>query len=118
MIEHGQRMHAQNVVLRGRLSVEEWKAFLVECVHAMDMTPAGDPAVWRYPNEEGKGGVGTTICQPITESFIVADVWDDHDGAYLHVSSCRPFSAASLVGPARSRGLAMERLGVIEVLEL
>ena len=110
-------MHSQNVVLRGRLSDDAWRAFLVDCVSAMGMTTAGDPAVYRYPLD-GKGGTGLTIMQPITESFLVVDTWPDHDGAYLHVSSCKPFDIGSLVAPIRAHGLGMDRAGVTEILEL
>lgn len=88
--ELGRRMYARGFVLRGKLSVTKWRQFLRAVAKSMNMTPAGKAAAWRYPLH-GKGGCGTTICQPITESFIVLDTWPDHDGAYLFICSCRQF---------------------------
>jgi len=114
----GKRIYSQNVVLRGRLDGDKWECFLVECGYAMNMTSAGKASVWRYPTHDGKGGLGATICQPITESFLVIDTWPDHDGAYLHISSCKKFHVADLVETIRHFGLAMDFAGVREELKL
>ncbi len=118
MIEFGRRIYTQNVVLRGALSEEKWRAFLVAAVKAFGMTTAGDPAVWKYPTEDGKGGSGMTACQPLTESFIVLDTWDAHDGAYLHISSCQRFDVTALTEPAREFALGVEFMGRPETLRL
>src|SRR3974390_476497 len=89
--ELGRFMYTQGLTLEGRLSEAGWKAFLKEAARCMGMECAGKPATWRYPLD-GKGGNGLTICQPITDSFLVADTWPDHDGAYLHIASCKQFS--------------------------
>jgi len=118
MTDHlGQRMYSQNVVLRGALLEDQWKEFLARCAAAMGMTPAGEPAVWRYP-VDGKGGNGFTIIQPITESFLVVDTWTDHDGAYLHISSCKRFSVTDIVEPAGEFSLGVEFMGKAETLSL
>lgn len=114
----GRRMFSQNIVLRGRLAAEGWNELLRECLTAMGMTPAGEPAFWRYPTDEGKGGYGMTICQPMTESFVVVDTWPDHDGAYLHISSCMRFDPAKLVVPVRAAGLVIDFVGALEALRL
>jgi hypothetical protein len=114
----GKRMYAQNIVLRGRLSDHNWREFLIRAVKAIGMTPSGEPAVWRYPTEAGKGGNGITICQPLTESFAVLDTWSDHDGAYLHLASCIAFNVAALVEPAREFCLAADFIGKAEMLRL
>jgi hypothetical protein len=116
--ELGRRIFSQNVVLHGRLADEAWHAFLLDCIAEMGMESAGHGAQWRYPTEEGKGGVGLTVCQPMTESFIVADVWPDHGGAYLHISSCKAFDALMLVPVIDGCGLILGRLGKQEVLGL
>ena len=114
----GRRMYTQNIVLRGRLDADEWKAFLSECIAAMGMISGGDAAAWEYPTPDGRGGRGITVVQPMTESFIVVDAWPDHDGAYLHISSCRKFDVADLVKPVKSFGLGVELLGLWEALRL
>ena len=114
----GARMHSQNVVLRGQLLEEQWREFLVRAVKALGMTPAGEPAVYRYPTQDGKGGNGMTMFQPLTESFIALDTWDDHSGAYLHISSCKPFDVTALVEPAMEFALGVEHMGRAETLRL
>lgn len=111
-------MFAQNIVLNGRLSEQDWRAFLADFTKSVGMTTAGEAAVWRYPTSEGKGGVGMTICQPITESFIVIDTWPDHDGAYLHFASCVRFDPATFIAPINRAGLAIGFVGQFEALRL
>lgn len=118
MNDLGRRVYAQNIAVRGLLDVEEWRAFMLDAIRAMDMTPSGEAAIWHYPTEDGKGGNGTTICQPMTTSFMVADVWPDWDGAYLHISSCRRFSVADLVAPMQKHGLGMHHAAALEVIGL
>jgi hypothetical protein len=49
------------------------------------------PIVLAYP-VLGRGGVGFTIFQPITTSYIAFDTWPElKGGAILIVCSCRPF---------------------------
>lgn len=91
----GKEMYSRAIVLRGRLTVTRWRRFLIECAKAMNMTPAGEAACWGYPLN-GKGGKGYTLCQPITESFLVLDSWPDHDGAYLFIASCRRFAPSKI----------------------
>lgn len=114
----GRRIYSQNIVLRGRLAAIAWKALLVDCIAAMGMTTAGEAAVWSYPTTEGKGGVGTTICQPMAESFMVVDTWPDHDGAYLHISSCMQFDPSKLISPIQRAGLVIDFVGANEALRL
>jgi hypothetical protein len=116
--ELGRRIYSQNAVLRGNLSDLHWESFLVECTGALGMDPAAKAAVFHYPLENGKGGTGLTIFQPITTSFMVIDVWPDFDGAYLHISSCKKFHIADLVETIRHFHLAMEFSGAREELKL
>jgi hypothetical protein len=118
MTKLGRRIFSQNIVLRGRLANASWRPFLLDCIVEMGMTTAGEAASWLYPTDEGKGGFGLTVCQPMTESFIVADVWPDHDGAYLHISSCKAFDAEVLAPIIQAIGLGVYRFGQQEVLSL
>jgi hypothetical protein len=116
--ELGRKMFAQNVILHGKLPEDRWRAFLPRAVQALGMSPVGEPALWHYPIEDDKGGVGMTICQPLTESFLVLDTWDDHFGAYLHISSCKKFDVAAIVAPAREFDLGVKFIGRWEILRL
>ena len=118
MADLGRRIFSQNIVLRGRISQASWRPFLLDCIVEMGMTSAGDAATWHYPTDDGKGGNGLTVCQPMTESFMVADVWPDHSGAYLHISSCKAFDALALVPVIEAIGLTILGMGKQEVLSL
>ncbi len=118
MPELGKRVWSQNIVLSGRMTEDDWRAFLLEAISAMGMSASGEAACWRYPTENGKGGLGMTICQPMTESFMVIDTWDAHDGAYLHISSCQRFNSADLTVPAQTFGLGIDLMGAAETLRL
>lgn len=102
----GAKMHAGGFVLKGQLPESEWRAFLYAVASAIDMEAVGDPAVWVYPIEGGKGGKGQTIVLPITESFLALDTWSDHDGAYLFVCSCRFYYVSHIHKVAREFGLS------------
>ena len=116
--ELGRRMYGQRIAIRGLLDVDGWRAFLLDCIKSVGMTPSGEAAVWSYPDADGKGGQGTTICQPMVESYIVIDVWDSFDGAYLDIASCRRFNVADLVAPMQRYGLGMHSAGAQEALSL
>lgn len=88
-------MHVCGVTLTGKLNIFQWKALLNELTRAMNMTPVHRPAVWNYP-VAGAGGNGMTMVQPITESFLALDTWEDFGGAYLFICSCRDFKPALL----------------------
>ncbi len=117
MPDFGRHMHTQGAVLKGVLSETHWRAFLMRCALDMGMTSAGEPATYRYPMD-GKGGNGLTIMQPITESFLVIDTWPDHDGAYLHISSCKPFALRQIMGALDEFGLELKSAASRQVLEL
>lgn len=118
MTDLGRRIFSQNIVLRGHLANAAWRPFLLDCIAEMGMTSAGHAAMWHYPTDDGKGGAGLTVCQPMTESFMVADVWPDHEGAYLHISSCKAFDAMALVPVVEAVGLGVDRFGKQEILGL
>lgn len=101
----GKRLFTTGLTLRGRLTVSAWRVFLDELTRAMGMAVAGDPATWYYPLEDGKGGTGMTMIQPITESFLALDTWPDHGGAYLMICSCKSFNLADVDRVCGSHGL-------------
>jgi hypothetical protein len=103
----GRSMHQHSFVLVGALSIPRWEGLLGAVTERIRMHPSGSPAFWSYPTEEGLGGVGVTLVQPITDSFIALDTWPDHNGAYLVICSCRPFDSHPLYGLFRDHGLTV-----------
>jgi hypothetical protein len=103
----GRRMHTAGVVLHGSLPGERWMLLLQTIAKAIGMSPVGQPAVWTYP-VDGKGGQGSTIVLPITESFLALDTWPDFEGAYLLLCSCRPYHTADVDAIVKSWGLRVE----------
>ena len=121
MSEFGRHMHTQGAVLIGKLEEAEWVAFLRRCTEDMEMSPVGEPKVWRYPVEGGKGGTGATIVQPITESCLILDTWEfsqEPHGAYLQIMSCRSFGLRQLIGAIDEFGLDLKTSSSRAVLEL
>jgi hypothetical protein len=116
--ELGRQMHSRCLVLRGALTLRKWRAFLVACAKAMGMEPAGAAAHWKYPTVGGKGGVGHTLCQPITESFLVIDTWEKFDGAYLFIASCRKFAISRVTETALRFGLDVDDIAAPATLRL
>jgi hypothetical protein len=104
----GMRLQTRGTVLVGTLTVQRWKDLLIAITDAIGMTRVYDAACWKYP-VAGKGGTGHTIVQPITESFMCLDVWDDHNGAYLFLVSCKPFSAKNLYPVFLTFGLTVHQ---------
>lgn len=99
-------MHIQvfGLALSGVMTEESWIEFLGVLAHDIGMTPAYDSQVWNFPHED-KGGEGVLVVQPIVESFIVADTWPAHTGAYLQITSCKPFDVEPVYALARKYGL-------------
>jgi S-adenosylmethionine/arginine decarboxylase-like enzyme len=91
----GRSMQFHSYALVGLLSHEQWQKFLVEVTRTIGMHPVGQPAVWDYP-VNGAGGNGSTMVQPISDSFLAVDTWPDHRGAYLLICSCRQFNPRTL----------------------
>lgn len=101
-------MYSRMIVLKGRLTVSKWRAFLNDCTKSMGMEAAGKAAHWAYPTHGGKGGKGHTVVQPITESFLALDTWPDHDGAYLLIASCKRFAISRVTETAILFGLDVD----------
>lgn len=106
----GRVMHFHAFSLSGGMENDRWRAFLADATEAIDMEPVGEAAEWGYPLANGAGGSGSTIVQPITESFLALDTWPDHGdrgGAYLIVCSCRPFAPGALDYVFRKHGITV-----------
>jgi S-adenosylmethionine/arginine decarboxylase-like enzyme len=93
----GRSMHMHSFSLQGTsMPHENWRHLMNELVVAIGMRPVGAPASWHYPTEDGHGGFGTTMIQPIIQSFLAVDTWPDHGAAYLIVCSCRRFDVQQI----------------------
>lgn len=107
----GSRLQIAAWTVRGNLNEAAWRRLLLAVVDALKMCPAYEPMTYDYPLD-GKGGVGFTVIQPITESFVVVDTWPNHGGAYLVVASCKPFRRSAAVRVLRAAGLHVDRESV------
>jgi hypothetical protein len=86
------------IALAGKPTAAQLSLILQETVVCIGMDTAGMvPQVWVYPLPSGQGGVGETICQPLVESFIVADSWPHLDKVYVILASCRPYNREAIV---------------------
>ena len=102
----GKRMHTRGISMTAtdHMGNVRWKEFIDSMTLALGMNKAAEPAIWFYP-QNGKGGTGHTICQPITESFICLDTWPTHRGAYLMICSCKPISGANVHAVCKEYGI-------------
>ena len=88
----GERLNVATFAVRGPVNEALAWSLVWGLIAALRMNEApGATACW-YPLPGGKGGLGFTLFQPITESFIAVDAWPDHGGAYVVICSCRPFN--------------------------
>lgn len=81
--------------LVGEIDPERCATLTRRMISACGLSVAPGATCCTYP-AGGKGGVGFTYFQPITESFITWDVWPEIGGAYLVVFSCKPIWIAEI----------------------
>lgn len=100
----GMRLFVSGYALGGQAAPARLAAILQQVVALVGMDTAGlPPQIWSYPLPDGRGGVGETICQPLVESFIVADTWPSlaHRGrplpkVYVVLASCRAYNSQAV----------------------
>jgi len=108
----GQHLYVSGYALSGKPTAESMTHILNRLVNFIGMATGGMlPKVWAYPLPDGKGGKGETILQPLVESFIVSDGWDDLDKTYVILGSCRPYNTSAVasflareIGPVLKMG--------------
>ena len=88
----GSKLFHMIVAVKGDVSELAGARVVDALVKEIGMTKAPGRKISRYPLKDGQGGVGHTLFQPITESFVCFDAWPDIGGAYLVICSCRRFS--------------------------
>ncbi len=96
----GRGMMCAALLLRGEANNTHVSNMMTDICNALGMCAIKEPQRWDYP-VNGKGGYGYTIVQPITESFIIADVWPKIKAVYIYIASCKPFSPGTLCGAAQ-----------------
>lgn len=83
--------------LLGEVDLSKIEEIVSDITVAIGMNKEGlHAAHWKYP-AFGGGGYGHTYVQPITESFVAVDSWEEHNGLYVFVASCRPFKSVEAV---------------------
>ena len=108
----GDSLYVSIYVLRAAPSRARLETLLKKVVRAVGMSTAGLPAkAWVYPLESGQGGVGVTICQPLVESFIIADSWPELSKTYLVLASCRRYSPQAVAAVVAQEGFPCEFQG-------
>lgn len=108
----GTRLYVTGYALGGKPTAERLAQILQQTIAFVGMDTAGmQPKIWAYPLPAGQGGLGETICQPLVESFMVADSWPNLDKVYVVLASCRPYSTDSVaaylakeIGPILRQG--------------
>jgi len=76
-------------VAQGILGPDDLIPIALQMVKACGMTPAREPRVDTYPYLGG-GGHGFTLYQPLTESYLIADVYSDLNETEVLISTCKP----------------------------
>jgi hypothetical protein len=108
----GTKLYVTGYALGGKPTAKQLALILQQTVSFIGMDTAGlPPKIWAYPLNNGQGGLGETICQPLVESFMVADSWPDLDKVYVVLASCRPYSVDAVgsyldkaIGPILRQG--------------
>jgi hypothetical protein len=75
---------------QGYLAPADMRRVSLELIERIGMTPARSHPVDDYPLPNGLGGQGYTLFQPLTESYLVVDVYYDKNETELLISTCMP----------------------------
>lgn len=92
----GERMWVAGFKITGDIDLEAAEDIAAALIKTLGLSPAPGVHALSYPTGDGKGGVGFTLFQPITESFIVVDSYPELKTAYVLVSSCVGFEHAKV----------------------
>jgi hypothetical protein len=105
----GDRLFVSSYSIQGALEIADACTLIQSVVDAINMTPAHNRTVCQYPVGESLGGIGFTVFQPITESFLVLDAWPKATAphAYLVIGSCKPYASAQVVQAIQDAGYSV-----------
>ena len=104
----GAKMMLAVFVVKGKISHDLCKKVVQKIVKEIGLNLVPGAVTYNYPYK-GKGGVGFTFIQPITESFIAWDVWEDMKGGYLVICSCKLFWVSCVTKVLESAGLRVTK---------
>jgi len=104
MTGFGSRMQLVAISFQGELNKRQCVLVTEDLIEALGMNSGPESMFCDYPYK-GKGGVGFTYFQPITESFMTWDVWSDLKGGYLLICSCKLFWVVDVVKVLENVGL-------------
>ena len=110
----GERMRVVIMSVTGNVSHDVGIELVNEIITAIGMEKAPGNLLSRYP-VNGKGGVGYTYFQPITESFITFDAWPDLGGAYLFICSCGSLPLNKVFDSLKKFGLEGKQFQYVKV---
>jgi hypothetical protein len=86
----GDTLNMAAISIKGELTQERCDALVEGIIAAVGLQCIPGRILYKYPYDGG-GGNGFTMIQPITESFVAIDQWEDHNGGYLILCSCKNF---------------------------
>lgn len=84
----GEKLEVVGFALKGSTTKGDVIDLADAITKALKMHKAHEPMMYWYPINN-LGGLGFTFIQPITESFIAFDAWNDFGGGYLIICSCK-----------------------------
>jgi len=111
----GERLDVVAFTLKGDCSKFGAIKLVDEIIKTLDMHKAHDAVCYKYPLEDGAGGLGFSYIQPITESFICFDSWPDFDGVYLTIESCKTVNLNKVTKKIRACGYKIKQVKSFEL---
>ena len=96
----GTNLFISGYCVRGHFSPQEIEARLIHLIEQIKMETGGMPADVRIYPLNDKGGVGSTVFQPLTDSAsmglapggaMIGDTWHDHDHTFFLIASCKTY---------------------------
>ena len=106
----GTRKQIGGWTCQGVLPSSEMMKTALEVIKLVGMTPARLGRIDEYPYN-GLGGVGYTLYQPLTDSYIIFDVYSEINETKVILASCKPYNHQGvgillrrLIGPLIQQG--------------
>jgi len=88
----GKQIFILGATLSGHIPQEDWRQFLPAILAIAGLNKSHEGHTYNYPND-----LGFIHMQPIISSFVVLDAWPAHNGAYLHICSCKEFNSYDML---------------------
>lgn len=110
----GEQMKVLVMSIKGNIDEEVGERLVEMLVEAIGMNTVPGKSMCKYP-VNNKGGVGFTLFQPITESFIALDAWPEIGGAYLIICSCMKFSLRAVLDVTEKLSFEGKQLQVLRM---